>query len=133
AVPLPRGVRASRTALREAIRVLVSKGLVEARPRVGTRVRAREAWQLLDPDVLAWQREGPLRASFLRNLAEVRSVIEPAAAAMAARRATAADIGVIAEAYDHMVAAVTDGLHVQQFIDADRRFHAGILSTTRND
>jgi len=132
-VPPPRGVRASRTALREALKVLVSKGLVEARPRVGTRVRPREAWQLLDPQVLAWQREGPLRASFLRNLGEVRSVIEPAAAALAARRATAADIAVIAGAYDDMAAAVTRGLHVERFVDADRRFHAAILRTTRND
>ena len=129
----PRGVRASRTALREAIKVLVAKGLVEARPRIGTRVRSHEAWQLLDPDVLSWQRDGPRRASFLRNLAEVRSVIEPAAAAMAARRATAADIADIAQAFDDMAAAVTGGLQLERFVDADRRFHAAILRTSRND
>ncbi len=133
-LPRPRGVRVSRTALREAIKVLMSKGLVEARPRVGTRVRSREAWQLLDPDVLAWQREGPLRASFLRNLAEVRSVIEPAGAAMAALRATAADITAISRAYDEMASALAGStVNVQQFVAADRRFHAAILRTSRND
>jgi len=134
ALPRPRGVRVSRTALREAIKVLMSKGLVEARPRFGTRVRAREAWQLLDPDVLAWQREGPLRASFLKNLAEVRSVIEPAAAAMAALRATASDITAISQAYDDMATAVTGStVNVGRFVGADRRFHAAILRTSGND
>ena len=132
--PARAGVRVSRTALREAIKVLMSKGLVEARPRFGTRVRSREAWQLLDPDVLAWQREGPLRASFLRNLAEVRSVIEPAAAAMAALRATAADITAISLAYDDMATAVTGStVNIGRFVAADRRFHAAILRTSGND
>jgi DNA-binding FadR family transcriptional regulator len=134
ALPRPPGGRVSRTALREAIKVLMSKGLVEARPRFGTRVRAREAWQLLDPDVLAWQREGPLRASFLKNLAEVRSVIEPAAAAMAALRATASDITAISLAYDDMAEAVAGStVNVGRFVAADRRFHAAILRTSRND
>ena len=133
-LPPPTGVQASRTAFREAIKVLTSKGLVEARPRVGTRVRARQAWQLLDPDVLAWQHEGPLRAALLRDLTELRSVIEPAAAAMAASRATAADVTAISRAYDGMAAAVTGkALQVEAFVAADRRFHAAIMRASRND
>ncbi len=78
---------ASRTALREAIKVLAAKGLVEARPKVGTRVTPRESWNLLDPDVMAWQHDDALTPSFLRKLTEVRAVIEPQAAAFAAQRA----------------------------------------------
>lgn len=54
--------------LREAIKVLAAKGLVESRPKTGTRVRPRQAWNLLDPDVLAWQQEGTPSESFLRKL-----------------------------------------------------------------
>lgn len=132
-LPIPAGVQASRTALREAIKVLTSKGLVEARPRVGTRVRPREAWQLLDPDVIAWQQEGPLREDFIRHLTEVREVLEPAAAALAARHATAADVAVIELAYRDMLAA-TDGKRVRldRFMAADRRFHAAIVTASGN-
>ena len=57
-LPTPAGVRASRGVMREAIKVLAAKGLVVSRPRTGTRVRPRESWNLLDPDVLAWRQEG---------------------------------------------------------------------------
>lgn len=132
-LPAPTGVNASRTALREAIKVLTSKGLVEARPRIGTRVRPREAWQLLDPDVIAWQQDGPLRDDFIRHLTEVREVLEPAAAALAARHATAADVAVIELAYRDMLAA-TDGTRVRldRFMAADRRFHAAIVTASGN-
>ena len=132
-LPAPTGVNASRTALREAIKVLMSKGLVEARPRIGTRVRPREAWQLLDPDVIAWQQDGPLRDDFIRHLTEVREVLEPAAAALAARHATAADVAVIELAYRDMLAA-TDGPRVRldRFMAADRRFHAAIVTASGN-
>ncbi len=80
---------ASRTALREAIRVLAAKGLVEARPKIGTRVTPRESWNLLDPDVMAWQHGAAPSQAFLRKITEVRGVIEPQAAAFAAERADA--------------------------------------------
>ncbi len=134
ALPIPAGVHASRTALREAIKVLTAKGLVEARPRVGTRVRSRDAWQLLDPDVLGWQRDSPLRIDFLRQLTEFREVIEPAAAAMAALRATERDVEVIDRAYQDMAAAArTDRVQLEKFVAADRRFHAAIVRATGND
>lgn len=133
-LPIPAGVRASRTALREAIKVLTAKGLVEARPRLGTRVRPRDAWQLLDPDVLAWQHDGPARLEFLRQLTEFREVIEPAAAALAAVRATAKDIDTIERAYADMAAAAKDDrVQLAKFVAADRRFHSAIVRASGND
>ena len=79
-----RGV--SRTAYREAIRILVSKGLVESRPKAGTHVTARDKWNLLDPEILGWMFSGKPDDGFIRDLFELRAVIEPAAAAMAAER-----------------------------------------------
>ena len=134
AVPVPAGLTASRTALREALKVLTAKGLVEARPRVGTRVRPRSDWQLFDKDVIAWQRGGPLGAAFLNELTEVREILEPATAALAAARASKDDVAEISRAYADMVAA-TDGQRVRldAFVDADTRFHAGILRASGNE
>ena len=134
AVPVPAGLNASRTALREALKVLTAKGLVEARPRVGTRVRARAHWQLFDTDVIAWQRGGKLGAAFLNELTEVREILEPATAALAATRATDDDVAEIARAYDDMVAATdADRVKLDAFVDADTRFHAGILRASGNE
>lgn len=133
-LPIPSHLNASRTALREAIKVLTAKGLVEARPRVGTRVRPREEWQLLDPDVLAWHYESPLRVDFLRQLTEFREVIEPAAAAMAAARATDTDIETIERAYLDMAAAAKgDRVQLEKFVAADTRFHSAIVRASGND
>ncbi|HWP99127.1 MAG TPA: FCD domain-containing protein, partial [Vicinamibacterales bacterium] len=131
-LPVRPGPGASRTALREAIKVLAAKGLVEARPKVGTRVRPRDAWNLLDPDVLAWLREGAPRLPFLRQLTEVRQIVEPAAAGLAATRATATEIEAIARAYGEMEAAVAAG-DVDAFVRADMRFHGAILQACRNE
>src|SRR5919108_4693168 len=69
----------SRTVLREAIKVLAAKRLVESRPKTGTRVLPRGDWNLLDPDVLAWQLEAGPNRRFLRDMLELRRLIEPAA------------------------------------------------------
>jgi DNA-binding FadR family transcriptional regulator len=132
-VPMPAGLTASRTAVREAIKVLTAKGLVEARPRVGTRVRSREHWQLLDADVIAWQSGGRLGAAFLNELTEVREILEPATAAMAASRATRAEIADIEHAYADMVHASAGArVKLDAWVDADTRFHAGILRASHN-
>ena len=78
----------SRTVVRESIKVLQAKGLVEVRPRTGTRVRARRAWHLLDADVVGWQFADMERGEDLRELHEVRSTIEATAARLAAVRRT---------------------------------------------
>src|SRR6187431_2061094 len=78
--------KVSRTAYREAVRILAAKGLVDSRPRVGTRVSALEQWQLLDPDVLSWAFSGEPEPEVLHGLFELRTIVEPAAAALAATR-----------------------------------------------
>jgi len=85
----------SRTVLRESVKVLAAKGLVEARPKIGTRVRARSDWNLLDPDVLAWRLEASPDGVFLRNVVELRRIIEPEAARLAAERATDEEIAAL--------------------------------------
>lgn len=119
----------SRTALREAIKVLAAKGLVESRPKTGTRVRARKSWNMLDPDLLAWSLENGGLDGQVRHLYEFRRIIEPAAAAIVAERGSEADITLIAEAYEDMVAASHD---VEQYVEPDLRFHQSILAATGN-
>jgi DNA-binding FadR family transcriptional regulator len=130
---------ASRTALREAIKVLTAKGLVEARPKIGTRVTPRESWHLLDPDVLAWQHDPQSSAAFLKKLTEVRAVIEPQSAALAAERADDDAVRALEAAFADMVAPLeerpeegTEGW-LDAFVDADMRFHLTILRATGND
>ena len=82
----------SRTVLREAIKVLAGKGLVESRPKTGTRVRPRAEWNFLDPDVLAWRYSGPIVPDDVTALFELRRAIEPMSANLAALRATPAQL-----------------------------------------
>ncbi|MGI4949781.1 MAG: FadR/GntR family transcriptional regulator [Janthinobacterium lividum] len=120
----------SRGAYREAIQVLTAKGLVESRPKSGTRVLPRQRWNLLDPDVLAWAFAGEPDPQLVRSLFELRLVIEPAAAALAAARRDKADL-------TRMRAALIDmrrfTLATSQGRQADRDFHDTILRATRND
>lgn len=133
-VPPQPGLRASRTVLREAIKVLAAKGLVESRPKTGTRVRPRQSWNLLDPDVLAWQREGAPPAPFLRKLTEVRRIVEPAAAELAAQRVTARELAGMEDAFRSMEAALTGREpDFESFDLADMRFHRAILEGCHND
>jgi DNA-binding FadR family transcriptional regulator len=133
-LPLLSGRPASRTVLREAIKVLAAKGLVESRPKTGTRVRPRPSWNLLDPDVLAWQREGASPALFLRKLTEVRRIVEPAAAELAGERASAREVAGIEEAYGHMESALAGGeVDYEAFDVADMRFHRAIMQACHND
>src|SRR5581483_2161142 len=79
----------SRTAYREAVRILAAKGLVDARPKVGTRVNPRTRWHLLDPDVLDWTFDTEPDVQLLNRLFELRNVVESAAAGLAAQRRSA--------------------------------------------
>jgi DNA-binding FadR family transcriptional regulator len=119
----------SSTVLREAMRVLAAKGLVESRQRLGTVVTPRSAWSLLDADLLRWQ-EGHEDASFLDDLAEMRFIIEPAAASLAALRRTDKDLEHLRDALQAMIDAGTDGTGV---IDADLAFHRGLLLAAHNE
>lgn len=120
----------SRTALREAIKVLGAKGLVESRPKTGTRVRPRSEWNMLDPDILAWQFAATPIDRFTQNLFEVRRIIEPPAAALAATRGDEKAIAQIAAAFAELEAAGDD---VEASIGPDLRFHQAILAATDNE
>jgi len=119
----------SRTVLREATKILISKGLVESRPRTGTRVRAADQWNALDPDVLTWQLEAAPRERFVRELFELRRLVEPAIASIAASRAKPSDVAELEAAYRDMIAAGDDSL---KFIGPDTRFHRTILASVDN-
>lgn len=127
---LGRELRASRSVVREAVKSLAAKGLLEPRARTGTRVLAPVHWNLLDLDVLAWRYAAMPRAQFFRELFEIRGMIEPPAAELAARRATPEDLEALERAYEAMEAAnhASDAA-----IDADLRFHRAILAAGHND
>ncbi|WP_437882567.1 FadR/GntR family transcriptional regulator [Pseudomonas sp. LRF_L74] len=119
----------SRPVLREATRVLAAKGLVYAKPRVGTLVRSRREWHLLDPDVLYWLVQSTPQSEFFNTLAGVRRILEPEIAAMAATTATDADIAAIEAAYVRMEKAQTR----QELLQPDLDFHRAIAEATHND
>lgn len=120
----------SRTAYREALRILIAKGLVESRPKAGTHVTPRHRWQLLDPDILAWMFSSEPDEAFVRDLFELRGIIEPAAASLAARRRTHAQIDEMHRCLDVMG---TLGLACEQGQVADRQFHRVMIEATGND
>ena len=119
----------SRQAVREALKVLAAKGLVASRRRTGTSVLPRASWNLLDPDVLAWHSPESIRKEFLDDLVELRRVIEPAAAALAARRVDPERLSRIKAALDGMRANVDNE---PQFLEADAEFHAALLAASGN-
>jgi DNA-binding FadR family transcriptional regulator len=121
----------SRTVLREALNVLSAKGLLDARPRRGTIVRPRSDWSQLDPAVLGWRddKAEPVGDN-LDHLMELRRIIEPSAAELAARRGSAEDHAAITKAYEAMVAAGND---VPAFVAADVQFHIACLRAARNE
>jgi len=126
---LSRMLGVSRTVVREATKVLAAKGLVESRSKRGTVVLPRSAWRLLDPDVLAWQTEAGLDPDFLRGMFEVRRIIEPAVARLAAERATPDELAATQAAFEAMA-----GAHDQAaYLDADIRYHALLVAATHND
>ena len=120
----------SRSAYREAVQVLTAKGLVESRPKAGTRVLPRNRWNLLDPDVLAWAFTGEPDIQLVRGLFELRGIIEPAAARLAAERRDRADLRKMKDALALMRRHT---LATEQGRAADRDFHDAVLHATRND
>ena len=120
----------SRSAYREAVQVLTAKGLVESRPKAGTRVLPRSRWNLLDPDVLAWAFAGEPDIAFVRGLFELRAIVEPAAAALAAERRDRTDLKIMKDA---LAAMRRHTLATEIGRAADREFHDAVLTATRND
>ncbi|QJU60027.1 FadR family transcriptional regulator [Sphingomonas sp. AP4-R1] len=120
----------SRAAYREAIRILVAKGLVESRPKTGTRVCPRSRWNLLDPDVLGWALENDPAPAFLRELFELRLTIEPRLAELAAERRSGDDLARMGAALLDMERHEPDSEAAE---DADRRFHAALATAAGNE
>ena len=120
----------SRSAYREAMQVLTAKGLVESRPKAGTRVTQRARWNMLDPDVLAWMFEGDPGREFITALFELRAIIEPAACALAAARRTDAEVAEMDAALTEMAKRT---LKTEEGKAADQRFHRTILASARNE
>jgi DNA-binding FadR family transcriptional regulator len=120
----------SLTSLREALKVLAAKGMVDARPRRGTFVRPRADWSLLDGDVLRWQFARQAQPSLLADLHELRTIVEPGAASLAATRATEADLSTLDEALAGMAAA---GRDTAAAVAADLAFHRALLASTHNE
>ena len=109
----------SRTAVREAIRVLVGKGLLVLKPKSGTRVRDPENWNHLDPDVLRWRLEVTDLDAYLKKLFQLRFAVEPTASALAAAAAQPADVEKIRLAFARMAEVPNE----EAFVDADLAFH----------
>jgi len=122
-------LRMSRSAVREAVKMLKAKGLLNSRPKVGTRVEPRERWNLLDRDVLAWYMATPDRDRFFRSIQEMRRIFEPEAAALAAAHRDSHQMATIAAACRDMGTAAT----FESRIEADVRFHLAILHAAGNE
>ncbi|WP_213456363.1 FadR/GntR family transcriptional regulator [Rhizomonospora bruguierae] len=120
----------SLTVLREALKVLSAKGIVDARQKRGTFVRPRADWNLLDADVIRWQFAEGADPRLLDQLHEVRSIVEPAAARLAASRASEEDLAALVGALDEM--AAVDGSPAAA-VAADLNFHRALLAATHNE
>jgi len=120
----------SRTVIREAVKILSSKGLCGIRRGIGTRVEPRTAWRLLDEDVLAWHQSAPPRVETMAQLMEMRLILEPNAAKWAATRATESDLDAIVQAVATMEQSKSDA---DAFVVADAGFHRAVLRAAHNE
>ena len=122
-------LKVSRTAYREAVRILAAKGLIESRPKLGTRVSEPHCWHLLDPDVISWIFTGTPDERLLRALFELRTIVEPAAAALAAQKRSPEQLQALHAALEEMAAST---LAAEQGRQADRNFHSILLEASGN-
>jgi DNA-binding FadR family transcriptional regulator len=120
----------SRSVVREALRMLGAKGLIDSRPKAGTRVRDRNHWNLLDPDLLAWMFEAPPPRGFVRSLFQLRMIVEPAAAELAALGRSARQLSLLGHSLEMMA---HHGLGTPEGQAADQQFHTTILEATNNE
>ena len=120
----------SRTSLREAVKVLCAKGLLEARPRIGVRVTDRTRWRLIDPVVLGWHPDLTGDSELILGLIETRRIIEPAAAELAARRGSYEDFRAIEAAYLGMERSIPQD--IAACCEFDIAFHRSLVDASRN-
>ncbi len=121
--------KVSRSAVREAIKILMAKNLIVSRPKIGSRVEIKDRWSLLDHDVLSWYATSPERSGFLKSLQQFRHIVEPEAAALAAQYRTEAQMTEISSACHDMATAPT----LSDRTKADVRFHLAILKGSNNE
>lgn len=119
----------SRNVMREVIKVLSTKKLIDAQRHRGLFVMPQEQWNYLDADVLEWALEKGTNPDLIKSLIEVRSLIEPTISRWAAERATAVDLVAIEASYNDMAANLTN---MHAFQEADILFHKAILDATHN-
>ncbi|MDC0739599.1 FadR/GntR family transcriptional regulator [Cognatishimia sp. SS12] len=119
----------SRTVIREAVKMLVAKGMLEVRQRIGTRVQDIRNWQMLDRDILLWHQGIPVDNDRIMRLLELRQSIEPDAARYAAERRTEADLENIFNALDRMAKNLDES---NEYVIADAQFHIAILRAAHN-
>ncbi|KLK92252.1 hypothetical protein AA309_14705 [Microvirga vignae] len=119
----------SRTALREALKTLAAKGLIESKTKVGTKVLDRNNWNMFDADILEWHLEMGVDAQFLGWLFEIRQTLEPFACATAALRRTLKQLEDMRKALQAMYGCATNR---QGFTKADLAFHQAILEASGN-
>ncbi len=122
----------SRTVVRESVRALSAKGMLDARPNRGTFVRPRLSWNLLDPELLRWHAEAAPPNELFRQLAEVRVIVEPDAARLAAQNRSEAQLSAIADALSAMQ-MIDAARKPEEATRADLAFHAAVLQATGNE
>jgi GntR family galactonate operon transcriptional repressor len=120
----------SRTAVREAISVLVAKGMVASRPGGGTFIQPLSSWMLLDPEVLGWLRESEMATSIIEHLVEVRLIFEPEAAALTSLRGSMEQFMAMGEALARMSSG--QNLRTPESVQGDIDFHNIILESSGN-
>lgn len=120
----------SKSVVRESIKLLVGKGMLEVRRGSGTRVRPRASWSLLDDDVMAWHLSADAKPGFLRQLMDIRRALEPRAAAWAAEYGTDEALAAIRAAYNRME---EDTRSVEEFVVVDALFHRAVLRAANNE
>ena len=121
--------RVSRPTLREAFRTLAAKGLIVSRQKVGASVRPKSSWNALDPEFLSWHLRTALSDNFVNDLFQLRQMVEPQAAFLAAQSRTPEALEAIAAAYDEMETGIAES---EEVLGADLRFHQAILNATGN-
>ncbi|GDY25802.1 FadR/GntR family transcriptional regulator [Agarivorans sp. Toyoura001] len=123
----------SRTALREAIKHLSSKGLLESRPKIGTRVKTRDHWNMLDSQLLSWMAGIGETQDLLTEFLALRRAIEPEAAALAAKNASAEQRVLLSECFQQMVAIANGDEDASGWVQADLQFHRLVYLATANN
>ena len=118
----------SRTAVREALKTLTAKGLIVSRPKIGSRVQPKIQWNLFDRDVLDWHHAAVDRQDFLHSIQEVRHMIEPGVAELAALKRTPAQLERVVQAWNAMKKAKK----LDQTVTADVEFHEALMAAANN-